>query len=145
MIPRIKEMLLRLALENPGTKGKYKLAAGVVYKKHLVATGINRYKTHPIMLSQGYREGQVFIHAEAEVIKNALRLITQEQLQKSSLYVVRVKKNQEGNYIEGLAKPCLGCQKLITTFGIETVEWTVDPHPTGEMSTHTGEMFVKRG
>jgi hypothetical protein len=48
---RVVEMLSRLAEDNPGVRSKYKIAAGVVYKKHLVATGINSYKTHPMMWS----------------------------------------------------------------------------------------------
>ena len=113
-----------MAKENPGVSGKFRLSAGVVYKSQLIATGINSYKTHPIMLNDGYKEEQIYLHAEADAIKNALRLVTQDELTKCSLYVVRVKKTPDGNWQEGMAKPCVGCMKLIANFGITRVEWT---------------------
>ena len=34
------------------------------------------------------------------------------------------KKTPDGNWQEGMAKPCVGCMKLIANFGITRVEWT---------------------
>jgi len=118
--PRIKKMLLRLANENPGVRGKFRMAAGIVHKGHLVATGVNSYKTHPIMTNGGYKEEQIHLHAEADAIRKALSLLSPSDLAKSDLYVVRVKKDGS----EALAKPCRGCQGLVSTFNIRSVEWT---------------------
>lgn len=126
MDSKIKAMLLKLATENPGVAGKFKIAAAIVYRGHLIATGVNGYKTHPIMLQFGYREGQIFLHAEADAIRKALKLLTQDELGKSELYVVRVKKDTKGKFQEALAKPCKGCQHMIANFGIPKVEWTED-------------------
>jgi len=127
---RIRDMLTRLAIETPGVdNGRVRMAAGIVYKKHLIATGVNSYKTHPIMIEEnGYRPGQIFLHAEVDAIRNALRLITQDQLTKCELHVVRVKRPRAGSnqWIQGLAKPCPGCQRTIANFGIEKVFWTKD-------------------
>jgi len=119
-------MLLRLAKENPGTKGTFRLAAGVLFKGHLVATGINSYKTHPVMLQGDYREHQVYLHAEASAIVRATRLLSPKELTKSSLYVVRVKKDLTGRWLEANAMPCKGCFSLIASYGIKQVEWTTD-------------------
>ena len=75
---------------------------------------------------RGYRPDQIYLHAEVDAIRNALRLITQAQLSKCDLYVVRVKRPNERsrNWIHGLAKPCPGCQKIIKTFEIQRVFWT---------------------
>ena len=89
-------MLTRLAIETEGVRGRIKLSAGVVYRKHLIATGVNSYKSHPMMLQWGKNSDSIFLHAEVDAIKNALRVITQEQLAKCDLYVVRVKKNKRG-------------------------------------------------
>lgn len=126
MISKVKEMLTRLAIENPGIQGKFKMSAGVVYRKQLIATGVNSYKTHPLMLQYGENEHKIHLHAEVDAIKNALRLITQEQLTQCSLYVVRVKRptQQSKEWTYALAKPCLGCQRMITEFGIKEVLWT---------------------
>jgi len=129
MNDRILQMLTRLAVENPGVQGRFKMAAGIVYRKHLISTGVNSYKTHPMMMPEnGYREGQWYLHAEPDAIKNALKLITQEQLTKCDLYVVRVKRpnNKSTKWITGLAKPCPGCMRVIASFGIKNVLWTED-------------------
>lgn len=120
-------MLTRLAVENPGVRGKYKIAAGVVYKKHLVAAGVNSYKTHPLMWQFGKNQDSLFLHAEVDAIKNSLKLITHEQLRRCDLYIVRVKR-EDGNPVwqPGLAKPCKGCQHAIETFDIRRVYYTTD-------------------
>jgi len=135
MNTRITEMLTRLAIESEGVaNGRVRMASGIVYKKHLVATGVNSYKTHPIMNGEGYRSGQIFLHAEMDAIRNALRLITQEQLMKCDLYIVRVKRpyRRSKAWIHGLAKPCPGCQKAIANFGLKNIYWTEDQDLTFE-------------
>jgi tRNA(Arg) A34 adenosine deaminase TadA len=119
-------MLTRLAMENDGVQGKFKMSAGVLYKKHLIATGVNSYKTHPLMLKPGYRDGQIHLHAEIDAIKNALKLIDQSQLSRSELYIVRVKKSifNPKKWVYGLAKPCNGCSMTIASFGVGKVSWT---------------------
>lgn len=128
MDPKIKKMLLRLAVENPGIQGRFKLAAGIVYRGHLIATGVNSYKTHPLMWEWGRNEESIFLHAEIDAIKNALRLITQEQLAKCDIYVVRVRRphSTSKDWVEGLAKPCCGCRRAIESFNLKRVFWTED-------------------
>jgi len=128
--PRVLEMLTRLAIENPGTRSRYKMSAGIVYRRHLVATGVNSYKTHPLMASPGYNQDQIYMHAEVDAIRNALRLISQDQLAKSAIYIVRVKRDRETHeYTYGLAKPCRGCSRMIASFGINSVWWSKDFEP----------------
>jgi tRNA(Arg) A34 adenosine deaminase TadA len=128
MIPKIKQMLTRLAVENTGVRGRFKLAAGIVYKSQLIATGLNSYKSHPIMCEWGTNADSIYLHAEIDAIKNALKLITQSQLTKCDIYIVRVKRpyNASGNWEEGLAKPCPGCRRAIESFGLKRVFWTED-------------------
>lgn len=116
---KIKEKLLEVAKANPGIRGKFKMAAGVVYKNKLLCIGINQYKTHPIMLNDGYREQQIYLHAEADAIVKASRLDV--DFNKCCLYVVRIDKKGK----EMIAKPCNGCMNLITQFGIGEVKWTI--------------------
>ena len=123
---RMFEYLRRLAIANEGVQGRFKLASAVVYKKYVIATGVNSYKTHPLMNGEGYKEGQVFLHAEMDAIKNALKLIDVEQLSQCDLYVVRVKRPnyKSKEWIYGLAKPCPGCTKAIANFGIRNVYYS---------------------
>lgn len=127
MIPKIKQTLLRLAIENPGTKGRFKLAAGIVYKRRLVACGINSYRTHPVMLNGAYRAAQVHLHAEADALVRASKILTPDQLTKASLYVTRVKRDSSGGWQEALAKPCDGCMALMTeVYNIGDIQWTIN-------------------
>jgi tRNA(Arg) A34 adenosine deaminase TadA len=137
MNERVVQMLTRLAIDNPGRQHRCKMAAGILFKKHLVATGVNGYKTHPMMMpSNGYREGQIYLHAESDAIKNALRLISQDQLSKCDLYVIRVKRPYTGSneWIRGLAKPCKGCMKAIALYNIKNVFWTTNEPVLAEKS-----------
>ena len=120
---RMFEYLRKLAIENEGIQGRFKLASAIVYKKYVIATGVNSYKTHPIMNGEGYKDGQVFLHAEMDAIRNALKLIDLNQLAQFDLYVVRVKRPnyKSKEWIYGLAKPCPGCTKAIANFGIKNV------------------------
>ena len=136
MIPNIKDKLLRLAFENPGTKGKFKLAAGVVWKGRLITSGVNSYKTHPIMCNGLYREEQLCLHAEANALVKASRVMLPAAFERSQMYVVRVCQAKDETarqgpqwltdqgYTEALAKPCKGCMALIESYGIKEVEWT---------------------
>jgi len=128
MQEKLKLMLARLAIENPGVQGRFKLAAGIVYRKHLIATGVNSYKSHPLMNKWGRNEDSIFLHAEVDAIKNALRLITQEQLTKCDMYIVRVKKeNIRSRYwTYGLAKPCPGCTRAVEAFNLKNIYYTTD-------------------
>jgi tRNA(Arg) A34 adenosine deaminase TadA len=115
MNERIVQMLTRLAIDNPGVQNRCKLAAG------------------PMMMPEyGYREGQMYLHAEPDAIKNALRLVSQDQLARCDLYVIRVKRPYTGakTWIQGIAKPCAGCMKTITLYGIKNVYWTTDEDDT---------------
>jgi len=122
MKSNIKEKLKSLALESEGIRGKFRLSAGVVYKGKLVATGIAQYKSHPILLAGKYRDGQIFMHAETQAIVRAIKLLSEFQLNKSEVYVVRVNKRGE----TALAKPCKGCFNLIKESGIKNVVWTTN-------------------
>lgn len=116
-----------IALANPGTQGRVKMAAGIVYRNRLIATGVNSYKTHPMMLEYRKNEDAIFLHSEVDAIKNALRVVSPDKLQKCDIYILRLKRSSDNKtWIHGLAKPCCGCARAILTFGIRNVFWTKD-------------------
>jgi len=123
-------MLTRLAIENPGTRTRYKMSAGVVHRRDLVATGDNSYKSHPLMTGPGYNSEQIFMHAEVDAVRNALRLIPQSDLSQCAIYIIRVKRSRDlTGWQYGMAKPCRGCAGVITSFGIERLWWSEDLEP----------------
>lgn len=125
---KIRQHLTQLAIESGGYGQRVPMAAGIVYKRHLIATGVNQPKTHPLMLTDGYREDQRYRHAEVDAIRNALRLISKEQLKQCELHIVRVKRPHIASktWVHGLAKPCKGCANVIENYGINKVYWTED-------------------
>lgn len=109
-------------------KGNTRISAAIVFKNNIVAFGINARKSHPFQAKFGKNEDSVYLHAETDAIKNALKYISIEELSKSTLYVCRVKfsDTMKRSMIFGLSKPCSGCSRCIATFGIRNVVYSLD-------------------
>ena len=105
-----------------------RISAGIVLKNEFIAFGSNQLKTHPFQQKFSKHEDAIYLHAETDAIKNALRVISQEELSRSTLYVCRIKQisSEDDRKIWGLAKPCIGCQRAIATFGIKEVYYTCE-------------------
>lgn len=124
---KILDTLSKIAIDvKPVSNAK--LASAIVYKNDIVSFGMNRKKSHPFHAKYGKNEDCIYLHAETDAIKNALKRISQEELAKSTLYICRVKHpdHQDKNYIWGLSKPCSGCARAIAAFGIKKVVYTCD-------------------
>ena len=105
----------------------FRLAAGIIHKNMLVSTGINSYKTDPFQARFGSTVHAIHLHAEVSAIKSALRKLSVDDLQKATLVVVRVKKEDHNKiYKATMAKPCIGCRRCIAEFGIRSVYYTTD-------------------
>lgn len=129
MDPHQKYLILlnKLACDVPPVANA-RLAAALVYKKEIVSLGINSRKSSPFQKKFGKNEDSIFLHAETSAIRNALRVINAEEISKSTLYVSRVKYKSQYKefFIPGLAKPCSGCARAISTFGIKKVVYTLE-------------------
>lgn len=125
---RIKSLidsLVILSRDNNKFNKHYKLAAAIVYKNKIISYGFNSKKSNPFQSRFSKNEHSIYLHAEVDAIKNALKKLSLEQLQKSTLIVARG-KCINGELVHGLAKPCTGCQRAISTFGIPNVFYTED-------------------
>ena len=127
---RIDKMLVDLAVNCANNTGPVKVGAALVYRGRVLATGTNQYKTHPLMMTRGYREDQNWRHAEVDCIINALRHMTHKQIANCEMRVVRAKRpsHNSKDWVLGLAKPCPGCAQVIRNYGIARVTWTEDAH-----------------
>lgn len=106
---------------------KAQIAAALTIRKKVISVGTNSLKTHPFQKKFSSNDDSICIHAENNVIMKALKTISVEEISKATIYVARAKKNGVGGkYIFGSAKPCVGCQKAIATFGIKNVFYTTD-------------------
>ena len=162
---RIFRVLYNLARRTPGVVKRqgqvFRVAAALSCKRdRILATGVNQIKSHPIMRRRRghisssshqqqhfYHERQIYLHAEADAIRKALRTTT--DLTKCRMHVLRLKKQQsssshnnrnnnsdgganassqqqEDEWMLGSARPCPGCMHLIEEFGIQQVFWTQD-------------------
>lgn len=124
---KIINMLSRIAIAvEPVAQAR--IAACLVYKNEIISFGVNQRKTHPFQAKFGTNKDSIFLHAETDCIKNALKIISIDQLSKCALYVCRVKYEacNKNKFIFGLAKPCPGCSRAIANFGINKVYYSID-------------------
>lgn len=102
-----------------------RLAACIVHKRSIISYGFNQLKTHPFQAQYTRHENAIYLHAETDAIKNALKRIPSAELSKTMLFVVRAKL-EKGKWVYGLSKPCEGCMKAVATFDIKDVVYTTD-------------------
>ena len=122
---KILDHLLLLAHDSVKT-ARAKIVAAIVKNNKVISYGFNQNKTHTLQARYTRRYQAVYIHAEIDAIKNALRKIPVEDFVKCDLYVARSRyvAGEKKVLISGLAKPCLGCQKAIVAFGFRNVFYT---------------------
>jgi len=111
------EKAIKLARRNP-VQGLPRMAAILQTKDGFEYYGFNSRKTHPLAAKFGKNPNTLCLHAELDAMRKALS--NRDSLEDSILFVARVFKNGQ----PALAKPCEGCQRAITAFGIKEVEWT---------------------
>ena len=105
-----------------------RLAAAIVYKNDIISFGVNRKKSHPFQAQFCKNDKSIYLHAETDAIKNALRVVDQEILAKSTLYICRMKHigTNRREFVYGLSYPCSGCMKAIATFNIKNVVYSLE-------------------
>lgn len=117
---------LSVVAEDVSPVGNARLAAAIFYRGKLVSLGYNQYKSHPFAAKYSKNPDAIYLHAEADAINKAKKRLTDQELKKSTLIVVRVKQNINKKLEVGIAKPCQGCQMCIEDHGIKTVIYTED-------------------
>lgn len=105
-----------------------RIAACMVYKNEVISFGICQKKSHPFQAKFGKNEDAIFLHAENDCIKNALKEYSLSQIASATLYVARVKyfDHTRKRFVFGLAKPCTGCSRAVATFGISRVIYSTE-------------------
>ena len=99
-----------------------RLAACIIHRGDIVSIGINQKKTHPFQAQYAKNDEAIYLHAEVDAIKNALKVLSVEDLKKSTLVVCRLKADSSF----GLAKPCIGCMRAIINFNLRDVYFTTN-------------------
>lgn len=124
----ILQFLGKIAEDSADPDLTARLAAAVVYKGDIISVGVNKKKSHPFQLKYSKMPKSIFLHAENDAIKNALKRIDLDTLSRSSLYISRVKyyDSTRQQVLYGLAKPCIGCARAIATFNLKHVCYSLD-------------------
>jgi deoxycytidylate deaminase len=124
---------LRLLAEAQNPVFRTRFAAAIILKNRVISYGYNQEKTHPFAHDFARHPDALFWHAETNAIFNARKKISDADLKKAKLVVVRIKNvhptddvHYNNKDVFGLAKPCKGCQKCIETYGIKTVVYSLD-------------------
>lgn len=97
-----------------------RIAAAVVIKNNIISIGFNQWKTHPFQAKFSNHNDAIHLHAENHALVNALRSIPVEHLEKASIYVCRIKANNQW----GMSKPCSGCMRAIASLNVKNVFYT---------------------
>lgn len=105
-----------------------RLAACLVYRNEVLAVGYNKQKTHPFQKRFAKHELAISIHAETDCIMNARKLYSDDVISKATMYVLRIKRPDEGSdqFVRAMAMPCKGCQRALVAFNISKVYYTTE-------------------
>jgi deoxycytidylate deaminase len=120
--------ILQKVAEAVEPVSRQRLSACLVYKNEIIGMGFNKKKSHPFQRKFSKHEEAIYLHAEIDAIKNALKNVDAETISKSTLYIMRVKYEDMNakRFVRGLSKPCEGCARAIAQFGIKKVYYTTE-------------------
>ena len=112
-----------------------RVVAALILKNKIISIGINKTKSHPFQKKYSTHEDAIYLHAETDAIYNALRKYNINVVAKSKLLVMRRKwlDGFKQTFVQGLAKPCSGCQRAIATFDIKEVYYTLEQKDYGQL------------
>jgi deoxycytidylate deaminase len=124
----VLQFLGKIAEDSADPELTARLAAAIVYKGDIISIGVNKKKSHPFQLKYSKMPMSIFLHAETDAIKNAVKRVDLNTLSRSTLYISRVKyyDSSRQQVLYGLAKPCDGCEKAIATFNIKHVCYSLN-------------------
>lgn len=131
---KIIDVLTTISTDLTGVR-RARIAAAVVYKNRVISIGVNQMKSHPFQAKFAKNEHAIYFHAETAAIYAALRKLSEAELAKSTLVVVRTRESPaNGEIVYGIAKPCEGCEKCIKHYNIKTVVYSMDCETSAEHS-----------
>jgi tRNA(Arg) A34 adenosine deaminase TadA len=114
---------LRVIVEDVPPVTGTRMAAAVAIRGTVLSMGNNQLRTHPFAARFGKNPDALFWHAETKAIHNFIRKHHPDDLQKATLYVMRIKRPLTNNkkWVMGMARPCKGCYACVQDFGIPRV------------------------
>ena len=117
---------LRLIAEDLSPVANARIAAAIVYKGKIISIGVNQDKSHPFAAEYSKNPKAIYLHAETDCILKAKKKLSEKDLVKATIFVVRIKSSDLGDNLFGLAKPCSGCSRCIEDHQLKKVIYTED-------------------
>ena len=117
--------LYALARDLLNNDFRFKIVACIVLKNKVISYGFCELKSHPFQCRYKKNKDAVYWHAETRAIYNALKILPYEDLEKCTLYVCRV-KNENNKKVFAMAKPCSGCQRAINDYKLKNTIYSND-------------------
>lgn len=104
-----------------------RVAAAITYK-NITIIATNSYRSDPFAAKFATNCDAIYLHAETQVLKHAIKILTPKELRRSTLCVLRLKHPSGTNHklCSGIARPCEGCQRAINEYKIGRVLFTTD-------------------
>lgn len=124
---RMMSFLRRQAIDLEPVKSS-RIAAAVVIKGNIISLGYCSRRTHPFQKRFAKNPEAIYLHAETNAIRNSLNHMPPADLQQATLYINRQKHPPHDTkaWVDGLAKPCAGCERAIIEFGLKRVVYTTE-------------------
>jgi len=110
-----------------------RVIAVVIYNRKTWVFGKNRCKTHPLMDVEFAPEPRPYLHAEADALIRARKILGRKRFERSSIYVLRTKMDNDGTFLWGNAEPCFNCKENIRRAGIKNCFFTMDDGNIGAL------------
>jgi tRNA(Arg) A34 adenosine deaminase TadA len=106
--------------------GRSRHASAIVYRNEILGIGINSKRSHPFQKRFCRHEDAIYLHSETDALQRVIRTHGIDILSKCAIYVCRMKyiDGQKDEMIRGMSKPCKGCTRALSTFGISKVYFT---------------------
>lgn len=116
-----------------------KIISAVVFRGRIYGIGQNSYKTHPIAKKFHDNPQKQCLHAEMDACIKALYNLSEDDIKKATIYVLRSKKN----FTPGLAKPCKACENFIKSLGIIKVAYSLNHHIQLDLIGDEWDWFIE--
>lgn len=121
---KFQNILLSMAMNSDHHRSKH--SAVIVYKNDVISLACNKSKSHPFQKRYSKANEAIFLHAEVAAIHNALKRVSLKELSKSTMYVCRVRINNDNKPFFSYSRPCDGCMRAIAAFNMQKVFYTED-------------------
>jgi len=119
----IREKLFEIAKDLEPV-GQARVAACLCRRNKIYSLGINSRESSKLSRRFSKDDKALCVHAEVDCILNYLKSYGNKDISKCTLYIVRAKIGDSGEWQYGCSYPCNGCLKAIEHFGIKKIVYT---------------------